>query len=128
MFRKYLRLIILIISLFTVIAGALQVVKPAFVLSFIQGETSPTAVQLFSTIGMFMFFFGGLMMHSLYSAYSDKTAVLWCGLQKAGASIAVFIGISKGLFSSTAALVAGFDLFSAVIFFVYLSNKKTAMQ
>ena len=124
MFRKSLRLIILIISVLTVIAGAVQVINPGFVLSAIQGEASPTAVQLFATIGLFMFLFGGLMIHSLYSAYPDKVVVFWSGLQKAGAAIAVFIGISKGLFSSTAALVAGFDLLSALLFFIYLTNKK----
>ena len=45
----------------------------------------------------------------LYQNNVTYVVVLWGGLQKAGASIAVFIGIAKGLFSPMAAMVAGFD-------------------
>ncbi|MEO5893708.1 MAG: hypothetical protein ABIQ31_25865 [Ferruginibacter sp.] len=123
MFRKYARLMILIISLLTMGAGLIQTIKPVFILAIVKGDSAPAPAHFFAIIGMFMFLFGGLMIQSLYSAYPGKTVVLWCGLQKAGASIAVFIGIWKGLFSATAGLIAGFDLLSAIIFFIYLTNK-----
>ena len=123
MFRKYARSIILVISILTIVAGIVQVIAPGFVLAVIGGDTAPAPRHSFSIIGMFMALFGGVTIHSLYSAYPDRVVVLWGGLQKAGASIAVFIGIAKGLFSPMGALVAGFDLLSAVIFFTYLSAK-----
>ena len=101
---------ILVISILTIVSGLVQAVKPGFILSVIHGDDSPAPAHFFAIVGMFMFLFGGLMLHSLYSAYPDNVVVLWCGLQKAGASVAVFIGIIKGVFSAMAGLVAGFDL------------------
>jgi len=121
MLRKYLRLVVLIISALTIISGLVQLISPAFILTFIHGDITQATKHEFGIIGMFMFLFGGLMLHTLYSAETSSTVVLWCGLQKLGASIAVFLAIWKSLFAPIAALVAGFDLLSAIIFFYYYS-------
>lgn len=118
--RKIIRLIILLISVATLFLGAIQVVVPAFVLNFVGAEIDTTTKQLFATIGMFMFLFGGMMIHALYHEDNNRVVVIWSGLQKLGASIAVFIGIFNGVFIPIAAGVAIFDLLSGLLFFYYL--------
>ena len=69
---------------------------------------------------MFMFMFGGMMVHALYHEDNNRVVVIWSGLQKLGASVAVFIGIFNGTFILLAAGVAIFDLLSGLLFFYYL--------
>ena len=118
--KKYIRLIILLISVATLFSGAMQVVAPAFVLNFVGAEIDTTTKQLFATIGMFMFMFGGMMVHALYHEDNNRVVVIWSGLQKLGASVAVFVGIFNGTFILLAAGVAVFDLLSGLLFFYYL--------
>jgi hypothetical protein len=122
--KKYIRVILLLISVTTLVSGALQVIAPAFVLNFVGVEIDFTSKQLFATIGMFMFLFGGMMIHALYNAENNRVAVLWSGLQKLGASIAVFFGIYLGVFHLLAAGVATFDFLSGLLFFYYLRTMK----
>jgi hypothetical protein len=120
--KKYLRLLILLISLTTLASGAMQIIAPAFVLNFVGAAIDATTCQFFATIGMFMLLFGGMMLHALYHEDNNRVAVIWSGLQKLGASIAVAIGIYKGVFEPVAGLVAAFDFASAILFFFYLKN------
>lgn len=120
--RKYIRLMLLGISLATLFSGAVQAISPTFVLDFVGAEIDKTTVQLFATIGMFMFLFGGMMIHALYHEDKNRVVIIWSGLQKLGASVAVFIGIFKGIFIPLAAGVAVFDLFSGILFFYYLKT------
>jgi hypothetical protein len=103
----------------------MQAIAPAFVLNFVGAEINTTSKQLFATIGMFMFLFGGMMIHALYHVENNRVVVIWSGLQKLGASVAVFIGIFNGTFILLAAGVAVFDLFSALLFFYYLKTLKS---
>src|SRR5258708_2440409 len=119
---KYIRLIILIISIVTVLSGIIQLIAPAFVLKSIGADITDTTKQLFATIAMFMILFGGLMVQALYSVQQNNAAVLWAALQKIGASLAVFIGIYHHLFSPVAALVASFDFVSFILLIVYYRN------
>ena len=123
--KKYLRMVILLISLITVFSGAMQVVSPSFVLQFVGAQVDVTTQQLFATIGMFMFLFGGMMVHALYSAADNRVVVIWSGLQKFLAAVAVGIGIQKGVFLPVAGLVASFDFASGILFFVYLRSLKS---
>lgn len=116
---KFIRLITLGIAVATVASGAVQMVNPSFVLSIVGGESSATSNHFFAIIGMFMFLFGGMMIHALYNAHENKAAVLWSALQKLGASLAVFLGIYHQLFSPIAGLVAGFDFISFILFLIY---------
>ncbi|MBC7450372.1 MAG: patatin [Cytophagales bacterium] len=117
--KKYLKLIILLISIATLFSGILQLVKPDFVLQMVGAEITPTTKQFFAIIGMFMALFGGLMIHTLYAAVTSREAVLWSGLQKIGAFTAVSIGYMHGLFIMMAMGVALFDLFSGILFIIY---------
>ena len=126
MYHKYLRLAVFVISLLTLIAGLIQAVRPTLILSIVQGESSPSAAHFFAIVGMFMSLFGGLMLQGLYSPYPNSIIVRWCALQKAGASLAVLIGIIRGIFSPLAGLISGFDFLSAIILFSYLSQVRSA--
>lgn len=123
--KKYIRPILLLISVTTLFSGAMQVIAPAFVLNFVGAEIDTGTKQLFATIGMFMFLFGGMMIHALYHEDNNRVAVIWSGLQKLGASVAVFIGIFNGVFIPIAAGVAIFDLLSGLLFFYYLKTLKS---
>lgn len=123
--KKYLRIILLLISITTLFSGAMQVISPAYVLNFVGAEIDSTTEQLFSTIGMFMFLFGGMMIHALYHEDDNRVVVIWSALQKLGAAIAVTVGIMKGVFLPVAGLVASFDLVSGILFFVYLRSLKS---
>jgi hypothetical protein len=123
--KKFLRLILLLISVTTLISGAMQAIAPAFVLNFVGAEIDATTRQLFATIGMFMFLFGGMMIHALYHEDDNRVVVIWSAFQKLGASVAVAIGIMKGVFLPVAGMVAAFDFVSGILFFAYLKSLKS---
>lgn len=119
--KRYLRFVILLISLSTVIAGGVQLIFPAFVLEKIGVQRAPVPLQLFATIGLFMIIFGAMALHALYEAPTSRVVILWAAIQKAGASIAVGIGIFHAVFNPMASCVALFDLFSGCLFLYYFT-------
>lgn len=119
-FKKYLSLIVLIISVLTILSGLTQVIAPGFVLSMIGAAVDPTSSHFFSIVGMFMALFGALMIHNMYSVQTSGITVFWCGMQKFGAFVAVSLGVFNGVFSIIAMGVAIFDLVSAAIFFYFI--------
>lgn len=123
--KKYIRLVILLISVATLFSGGMQAIAPAFVLNFVGAAVDVAMKQLFATIGMFMFLFGGMMIHALYHEDDNRVVVIWSAFQKLGAAIAVAIGITKGVFSPVAGMVAAFDFVSGILFFVYLRSLGT---
>jgi hypothetical protein len=123
--NRFLNLLVVGISLATIVSGLAQVVAPAFVLGVIGAGITPTTAHFFAIVGMFMALFGGLMLHTVYSARSGTVAILWCALQKLGACVAVGLGILQGIFSEMAAGVAAFDLLSGVLFLYYLKTIKS---
>lgn len=120
--KKYLNLIVLLISVATVLSGLTQVFVPGFVLNVVGASVTPTSSHFFAIVGMFMALFGGLMLHAVYSEYPNRVAILWCALQKLGAFVAVGLGILNGIFSIMAGGVALFDLFSGLLFLYYLKT------
>jgi O-antigen/teichoic acid export membrane protein len=124
--KRYLNLTIILISIATMISGIMQIVAPAYVLAFIGADQAAITTQLFATIGMFMLFFGAMMLQVIYSSGENKAAVLWSAIQKFGASIAVVLGVIKGLFLTIALAIALFDICSGFILVYYLySLRKT---
>lgn len=122
--KKYLNLIVILISLATILSGLLQMVMPGFVLGLIGANITATSSHFFAIIGMFMALFGGLMLHAMYSPHPQNPAILWCAFQKLGAFAAVSLGIVTGIFNAMAAGVALFDLFSGMLFLYYLKISK----
>lgn len=120
--KRYLPAVIVIISVITVVSGLTQLFMPRFVLGFIGAETAAPAAHFFRIVGMFMALFGGLLLHTVYSAAPGSTAVIWCALQKLGAAAMVGIAVQSGLFSTLALGVAAFDLISAFLLFAYFND------
>ncbi|SBS70361.1 hypothetical protein [uncultured Microbacterium sp.] len=103
----------------TVGTGALQVVAPGFVLRAIGGADERSTRHLFGTVGMFMVVVGGLVVGTLRSASPDTAALGWGAAQKAGAAVAVGLGVARRVFSPIALLVAAFDAVTAVLLAVH---------
>jgi hypothetical protein len=119
--QKLLYWLLVIISVTTLISGIVQIFNPAFILRLISAEVTPTTGQLFGTVGMFMALFGGMLLQVLHSKRYVKPVFLWAGLQKIAASIAVPIGFCRHLFGPFGLGVAGFDLLSGILIFVYMA-------
>ncbi|MDR8389610.1 hypothetical protein NC796_00585 [Aliifodinibius sp. S!AR15-10] len=124
-YRNYLKIILKIIAVLTIISGLVQMFVPDFVLGMIGGEITGSTLHFFGIIGMFMVMFGGLLLHALSGDRKLPVAVLWCGLQKFGAAVAVSLAVGRGLLSWLALGVAGFDLLSGVLIMMhwYAINK-----
>lgn len=122
--KKYLRLILLIIALLTLLTGLTQMLAPQFILNLIGVEINPTIKLLFAIVGMFMFLFGGIIGHALYNEDQSRVALFWSGIQKFGASVAVFLAVAQGVFTSITLAVSAFDLLTSVLIFVYLRTMK----
>lgn len=112
------------ISLITVASGAGQLVRPDLVLGLMAGDADTAAYHFFRIIGMFMILFGGMLLQALLTAGDHSVAVFWAGLQKLGAAGAVGLGVANGVFSALALSVAGFDLVSGVLIFLYLRRSR----
>jgi hypothetical protein len=104
----------------TVASGALQMVRPDWVLGQLSPQPTPLDEHLFGTIGMFMVVSGGTMRRSLAVPSPDRGLLIWAALQKLGASTAVGIGVRRRVFSARALPVAAFDLLSGLGCLVYL--------
>lgn len=111
--ERWARRALLAIGAITALSGATQAAAPERVLRTIGAGDDDASRQLFATVGMFMVVTGGTLVHGLLSPARQPIVVLWAAAQKLGASIAVPIGIARGVFSPVALLVAGFDLLSA---------------
>jgi hypothetical protein len=126
--RGPLRLALLAIAAITVITGAVQMAAPGFVLGVVGGDARQPAAHFFAIVGMFMVLFGGLLWQALRSPSPMPIPVFWAALQKLGASGAVALGVSRGLFSTPALGVAGFDLLSGVLAFWYWGAVRRQLQ
>lgn len=113
-----LAVLLLAIALITVASGAVQMIRPSFVLRLVGGPDSPASNMFFGIIGMFMLLFGGLAYQGLRAR--EPLPLRWAALQKLGAACAVGLGFQRGIFGPAALLVAGFDLATAVLFFIHL--------
>lgn len=114
--------LIKLIAVATCITGLAQVVAPDFVLTTLHAERTATSRHFFAIVGMFMTLFGGLTLHALARPAQASVVLLWSGLQKLGAALAVGIGVWHGLFSPLGLLVACFDLFTGLIMLFYRSR------
>lgn len=117
--KDWLHWVLVLISAATAVSGLVQMVVPGFVLSIVGAATDATSSHFFAIVGMFMFLFGGLMLQVLLSPSHHPVAVFWAGLQKLGAAGAVALGVWGGIFGAISWLVAGFDLLSGVLIFIY---------
>jgi putative effector of murein hydrolase len=106
-------------SAFTVVAGALQVLAPGRMLRALDAGDDATARQLFGTVGVFMATSGATLLASLRRPDPEPGVLLGAAAQKAGASAAMAIGVSRGILSTKALGVVGIDLASALFAVLY---------
>lgn len=106
-------------AVITTVSGAMQMLRPGFVLGKISHEQSPLGRQLFATVGMFMAVSGATLHRTLAPTRPDPQLVKWAASQKLAASLAVGIGVRHGLFRRRALGVAAFDLTSGIACFAY---------
>lgn len=115
-----LRLALIAIAAITVVSGLTQLVAPGFVLAMLGSETGPAPEHLFATVGMFMAITGAMFLQTLWRRSTEGAVPLWIGVQKFAAFLLVGWGVAKGLFAPFALGVAGFDLVSALLIWLYL--------
>jgi hypothetical protein len=117
--------VLMVIAAVTVVTGLAQVVAPGPILGLLWSERSPTTLHFFGIVGMFMVLFGGMMLQALLGPVPQPVVVFWSGLQKAGASVAVGLGVVHAIFSPLAWAVSAFDLFSSVLYLWYWQQIRT---
>jgi hypothetical protein len=100
----------------TIAMGAMQVAIPGKALSTMGSEDSPTGRHLFAMVGMFMTCMGGAFI----ARPDDRAVAAMTVAQKLGAATAIGIGVQRGLFSSAALGVVGFDAVSGLLALDYL--------
>lgn len=111
----WLRTVLLVIGALTFLSGLGQLLLPGFVLDRLGAESTNTTQHFFAIVGMFMVIVGGLLVNGLLRPPTPAYVLMWAGLQKFGAFVAVALAVWRGLFSSEALLIAFFDLATAVL-------------
>ena len=99
------------IGAITTATGVLQAAAPQATLGPLKADDSPTVRHFFGTVGMFMACTGGILV----ARSEDPPVVLMTAAQKLGASVAVGLGVRRGLLSPLALGVAGFDALSGLL-------------
>ena len=122
----FLHWLLVLISATTVVSGIVQIFAPGFILGLLSAEITPATRQCFGTIGMFMFLFGGLLLHVLLTRQMFAPVYFWAGLQKIGAFIGMGIGVFHQIYGPKSLLIAAFDLLSGVLIFVYMKLASTS--
>lgn len=113
--KDWLYWLLVLIAASTFLTGAVQAIAPAFFLHLLAAETTTTSQHFFAIVGMFMVLFGGATLHALLSIKHHPVVILWSGLQKFGASVAVALGVQHRVFSLLALIVAIVDFLSGVL-------------
>ena len=122
--KDWLFVLLVIIAGATALTGAAQAMAPAFFLKLLSSESTITSQHFFAIVGMFMVLFGGATLHALLSIKHHPVVILWSAFQKLGASVAVGLGVQRGVFSSLAIIVSIADLLSGLLALWYLRRIK----
>lgn len=112
----------------TIVSGAGMILMPGALLALLDAGTEPTSRHTFGIEGMFMVLFGGLLLHGLTRPRENGVAVLWAGVQKLAACVAVSLGVVRGVFSPLALTVSVFDLLSGVVVLGYFAFLRTEQR
>jgi hypothetical protein len=108
---------VVMIAWSTLLTGIAQMLKPGVVMRVIGAKDTSTGRHLFATVGMFMSVIGGQLLQTiLFERKASRVVLGWATAQKFGASIAVAVGVARGIFSPLALAVAGFDFLSGIVF------------
>jgi hypothetical protein len=110
-----LRALVLAIAAITVVTGAAQIVFAGTMLELAGGRADASTGHLFATVGMFMVLFGAALWRAERDPASRGEILPWATLQKCGAALLVWLGVSRNVFAHRALLVAAFDAVSALV-------------
>lgn len=113
--KDWLFWLLVLIAAGTALTGAAQAMAPGFFLHLLSAEATTTSQHFFAIVGMFMVLFGGATLQALLSHKHHPVVILWSGLQKLGAAVAVGLGVERGVFSQLACIVAVVDLISGLL-------------
>lgn len=108
-----------VIAAITVVSGLAQVVAAGLFLELFDAENTETTRYLFGIVGMFMAVIGGAVLHAMLDAGDQAIVILWAGIQKLGAVVAVGGAVVIGLFSPLALTIVVFDAASTVVNLAY---------
>ena len=114
-----IRLLLIIIAIITVISGTAQLFFGEAILNIIAFNSAPDAAHLFATVGMFMMVTGALFFHSLVTRTGERVVSVWIAVQKLAAAILVTMAWKNGIFTPLSLGVAGFDLISGILAFLF---------
>jgi hypothetical protein len=116
------RLMVLAITVVMIVSGAAQLIAPDVLLRAIGGDLTPASLHFFSMSGMFTALFGGMLWQSLTARTMLTIPLFWAALQQLGAAAAVGLGVSRGLMSPLALLVALLELACGIALLWYWSR------
>jgi hypothetical protein len=120
--KDWLYWLLVVIAASTFLTGGIQAIAPAFILRLLSAQITITSQHFFAIVGMFMVLFGGATLHALLSFKNHPVVILWSSFQKFGASVAVALGVQRGVFASLALIVAIIDFLSGVLALWYWSR------
>lgn len=99
------------IGVMTAATGATQVLAPGVALRLLGGDDTAGARHFLGTVGMFMVCTGSVVA----ARPRDAAVLLMTAGQKAGAAVAVSLGVRRKVLSPLALGVAGFDALSGLL-------------
>jgi len=114
-----LALLVTLIAMATIGAGLAQVIVPGLFLDILDAENTETTRYFFAIVGMFMAVIGGAVVHAMLDDEDHPIVILWAGIQKLGAVIAVGGAVILGIFSGLALFIVAFDATATVINLMY---------
>lgn len=114
-----LALAVTVIAAITVVSGLFQVVAGGVLLDLFDAENTETTRYFFGIVGMFMAVIGGAVLNAMLAPGDHPLVILWAGIQKLGAVIAVGGAVLLGLFSPLALAIVAFDALSTVVNLAY---------
>jgi len=116
------RLVVLAIAVVMIVSGAAQLTAPDVILRAVGADITPATLHFFSMSGMFTVLFAGMLWQSLHARTMLTIPLFWAALQQLGAAAAVGLGVSRGLMSPLALLVASFELACGIALLWYWSR------
>lgn len=124
--KDWVYILLVLIAAMTAVTGAIQILIPGFILNLLSANSTLTSRYFFAIVGMFMVLFGCATLHALLSFKHHPVVIFWSALQKLCASVAVALGVQRGVFASLALAVALLDLFSGLLALWYWKQIRRA--
>jgi hypothetical protein len=115
-----IRVLLILIAVITVLAGATQMLASGLMLQIIGADVSPVSQHWFTTVGMFMVITGAMFAQTLWARSKERAVPLWIGVQKLAAAVLVAWAFAKGQTNALVLFVCAFDFASAVLAFLFV--------